>query len=257
MTGLVKNEMYKVIKQKKFYIFMGIIFILIVLNALSVSTLQSKLVSEIFNGQSFPLNILNWISLIIVIFITVLIADLVTDEHKNGTLKLSLIRPITRNNLITAKLISLFVTLLIIQVFTFSISYIIGTIFFGWGHNLTFIGTEFNIFNGLLFTLVSYMFTILPYMAFGTIILFISLLSSSVGVTIAISLGSWFLISLVGQMFTETSPYIITTYFNFYVEFVNDIVVKDILVGFAVILGYGIIFSLASLLLFKKKNILY
>lgn len=276
MFKLIKNEVYKIFKQKKLYIFMGVVLAMTVLQYVGYLIMKNmKLDPNVpnpfanINGQSFPITMLSGMSTIIVIYMTILLADIVTDEYKNGTLKLSLLRPITRLKLLVSKISGLFIAILALQVFSLIVTYVLGTIFFGWGDNFLLTGmrfsatgdvvnisTSFSMMNGILFTIGSYLLVILPYMAFGMFIFFISLLYSNMGATIGTALGVWFVFSLISQLIKQVRPYIIDTYYTFYLQFVKDPDIKQIILGFTVIALYGIVFFASSVLVFRKKDIL-
>jgi ABC-2 type transport system permease protein len=277
MISLAKNEVYKIFKQRKIYIFMFIIFVLtcleyvgaIIVNKASRS--NSSITSPFMNmnGQTMPLMMLSGISTIIVIFITILLADIVTDEYKNGTLKLSLLAPISRSKLLVSKVVGLLFGTLILLVFTMIISYLLGTVFFGWGDKFILNGFNYNtngdlvkqtmtfsVSKGILFTIFSYIIQVLPYMAFGMIVLFLSLLFSNMGATIGTSLGVWFAFTILDQISKDVKLYTITSYFSFYSKFIDKIDFEATLIDLSVIIVYIVIFYVLSLILFRKKDIL-
>lgn len=96
MINLIKNEIYKIIKQKKLYIFSCISILAIILQYMGFLMVKQNNSSFEIKLQLLPLMMISSLGMIIVIYISVLMADIITDEYRNGTLKLSLIRPITR-----------------------------------------------------------------------------------------------------------------------------------------------------------------
>lgn len=277
MLNLIKNEIFKIIKQKKLYIFMALVITMIALEYVGFLVLKNlnsnnEELNNSFaqiNGQTFPLVMISEISTIIIIYIVALLADIITDEYKSGTLKLSLIRPVSRIKLLVSKVVGLVFGTVALYVFTLLMSYILGTVFFGWGEECIFTGfkytlsgdlvtytTTFSTLQGIFFTLGSYVLIILPYLAFGMLVLFISLLATNMGAAIGVSLGIWFGFQMLCQLVKQVRPYIINTYFNFFGQFANDPDPKSILTGFAVILAYGLVFFGLSSLVFKKKDIL-
>lgn len=274
MKNLIKNEVYKIFRQKKLFVFMGIMLLSMILNYIFF-LLSKNIVMDNnsnpflnMNGQMFPINTLNGVNTIIVIFIIIVSADIITDEYKNGTLKLSLLWPITRTKLLISKVIGLYISIFTLLVFTMTAGYILGTIFWGWGDTLVLsdfnttgfgqkpVTYSFSPLNGIIYTIGSYILSTIPFISFGMIVIFISLLYSNVGATIATGLGIYFGLGLVDQFIRNSRPFLINTYFTFYMDFAKDIDIKHVILGTLSILIYGIVFYLSSLLIFKKKDIL-
>lgn len=279
MIALIKNEIYKIFKLKKTYIFMGVTLVMMLLNYMSIMILKTTAKNDQstkgledlvggMSGQNFPLQMLNSMSTIICIYIIVLLADIITDEYRNGTLKLSLLRPVLRINLLFSKVAGLLAGILSLQIFTLVVSYILGTLFFGWGDMLKMTTTELangqlvtktielTTAHGIWFTIGSYFLEILPFLAFGMIVFLISIIFSSMGATIGASLGIWIVLQFISQLINDAKPYIINTYYTFYYEFAKEPDWKKIVTGFCVIAVYLIVPFLAGVFVFKKRDIL-
>ena len=84
------------------------------------TAMQSQILSSLgrFNGQSFPLTLFGGVmSTILPIFVVILIANMVTDEYTDGSLKLPLLRQVSRNELLIGKLVSLTVVMILMMLF--------------------------------------------------------------------------------------------------------------------------------------------
>jgi ABC-2 type transport system permease protein len=212
---------------------------------------------NIFNGQTYPLNFLGLVtSWIMPIFMIILCADMVTEEYLNGTLALSLAHPVSRTSLMTAKAISLLVIMTFLLLSTLLIAYVIGTLFFGWGNSFMIQGTTFSTFNGILLNIGLYGISALPLIAFGMVVMFISLQFNSGSVVTGVSIGLMLILTLGAEMVPRLQPFIITTYFNTFsysLLFFRDL--PNILMGVNMIVLYGIGFYLASILVFKKRDL--
>ena len=221
------------------------------------------------NGQNFPIVMLDGLSTIVVIYIVILLADIITDEYKNGTLKLVILRPVNRTKLMISKIAALLIGVFTLLMFTMVVSYIVGTIAFGWGesfkHAVVLINKageietkniSFTTAVGILYTIKAYLITILPYMAFGMLVFFFSIIFTSMGATIGASLGVWFVFSLVGQLIKEARPFVINNYFNFHSQFAGTIDKLEVFKSLGVIAVYFALFSVAGIMLFRKKDIL-
>ncbi|TNJ63070.1 response regulator [Paenibacillus hemerocallicola] len=160
---------------KKLYIFMAI---LAVHAWLTVHFYNAggdwKSVIMMPNGQSLPLTLLNSMAQFMTVFIPIYVADLITGEVKTGTLKLSLLRPVRRIEWLNAKLVSLFVFMTVLLVFSITAEYAIGTLAFGWGEQTLYAGTLHTQTEGVWLTLYLTFSMLLPYMACGMIVMFIA-----------------------------------------------------------------------------------
>ena len=126
MYGLIKNEIIKAFARKKLWFFLIVQLLFGIV----------PLILRVFNdaGQTYPLFLHGLtVSWIIPIYITVLAADMITDEYANGTLTLSLVHPVTRGELLAAKTLSLFTLTFIILIATLAIGYAAGAAALGWG----------------------------------------------------------------------------------------------------------------------------
>lgn len=264
MMKLVKNELFKIFRLKKLYIFMAITLVMEIITGVQYLVIKNnptKYGQEIhnllasFNGQSFALLMLQSMGQFIIIFMAILLADIISDEYKNGTLKLSLLRPVTRVELLCAKIISFLVSLVFLLAFMLVISYIVGTLICGWGDKTVVNGVSFSTAAGIILTLKSYLITILPYFAFGMIIVFTSVLFTSMGATIGISLGVMIVFGIL-ESIEQTHNFSILHQFNIYTNFVKDFKWENIFICFANVVVYIAVFYIGSMLVLKKKDIL-
>jgi len=286
MYNLVKNELFKIFKQKKLYICGVMILVVLAISIASAIMTQSASsgsgnllvgsesadLSSQVTGQNFPISMISSISTVLVIYIVILLGDIMADEYKNGTLKLTLLGPVSRSKVVMAKAIALFLSISTLIVFTLITSYIAGSIFFDWGSGFNVISYQttyagemtaanfaLSAVSGILVTAGAFLLTILPYFSFGMIVYFLSTLISNMGAVIGASLGTWISMSLVGMVFPKITPYLITSYFNFYNEFLRsskDFDMRSIATGSLVIVLTGALFLGLSIFTIRKKDIL-
>lgn len=266
MFNLIKNEVYKMFKTKKILVFMLVIFVYNFLPSLEQVMGTIDQAEIVINGQTTPFYMLNFmISNIFPIFIIVSLADMITGEYVNGTLKLALLHPVSRVKLLTAKMIALTLVLFCILIFSLVISYAMGTLIFGWGDQFSYQepdqliknATVYPTIEGIYVTSSSYILSIFPLMAFGMIIMFMALLFNSSGVIAGISIGLVIFLSILGGAVEPIQPYLIVDGFSMFKEI---FVLKDMTAFLNAILVtavYGIGFFLASVYLFKKKDLTY
>ena len=263
MLGLFKDECYKMFRKKKLYLF----FALLLANEL-IFVFQSKFSAggpqqAVMNGQSFPLQMLSGSSLFIAIFMAVLVADMVSDEYRQGNFKAVLLHPIQRGQLVCAKAASLLLALVVVVAFTGLTSCLLGGIFFGQGDAILVNGapvishgTSLGGLRGALATVLAALGFILAAFGLTMLALFVSFLTDSSPVTIAVgaslalfakmALGVEVLRKAFIGAFMDTLPSMI----------VAGAGLPEIFLTIAIAAVYAAGFYGASILLFSGKDVL-
>ena len=255
MLGLLKNEIYKAFRLRKLYLFAGVLLAVQVITVFQYYFSESGELLSLLNGQSFPLEVIRGIPLIMVIFIAVLVSDMIVDEYRKGTLKLVLLRPVSRAKLITAKALALLVIITSLVCFTIVTSYIIGAIAFEWGENIILNGIPYN-GNGYAMTLKAAFSCILPYWGFGMLVIFIALLSENVGITIGSSLALYIILPFIESYGNIKKYSIMNLLHSFYHSVLINKNLKQILTSVVIIAGYVILFYVCSIIIFCRKDVL-
>jgi len=215
---------------------------------------QGKVVFPL-NGQSFPLEMIGGNSIIMVMFIAVLVADMFADEYRNGSFKLVLLRPVSRIQFISAKAIALLASIMAIVCFTVITAYITGTIVFTWGNQLLFQGVPID-GNSIAITLKLTIASILPSAGFGMLVIFIALITENIGITIGSALAL-FIISPLLERYGNISNYSIIHLMNtFHEMFINNATLVQIYAKIVVIIAYVVLFYISSAIFMKRKDVL-
>ncbi len=255
MLSLVRNELYKVFRLRKLYFFMGVILVFQSVEIFQYKFLPQGKVTFPLNGQSFPLEMIGGNSIIMVMFIAVLAADMIADEYRNGTFKLVLLRPVDRIQFIGAKAVALLASITAIVCFTVITSYITGAIVFDWGKHLLFQGVPIA-GNSIAITLKSAIASILPSAGFGMLLIFIALVTENIGITIGSALAL-FIISPLLERYGNISKYSIIYLMNtFHEMFINSVTLVQIFAKIGVIAAYIALFYVGSAIFMKRKDVL-
>lgn len=255
----LQNELLKLFKTKKLYVFF------LLLAAATVITVYyhnnpgagMQTVIETANAQSLPIVLKYSTVQFFSIFMAVYIADVITDEYKTGSLKLSLLRPIDRATLLNSKVAAIFAFTVILTLFFILSTYAIGTVSFGWDNSAVYNGVTYSTTDGILLTAKVFAVSLLPLMAFGMITMFIAVTSNNMTTTIAISIG----ITMLGQYLNALPSIKVFSVVN-QMLFFSDYFVKiknpgEMMLSIMVNLTYIVIFYLLSKTTFKMKDILY
>ncbi|MFD0618274.1 ABC transporter permease [Paenibacillus sp. GCM10027629] len=254
MIRLIQNEFYKTFRLKKLYIFMAILAIHAWLTVHFYNAGgEWKSVILMPNGQSLPLTLLNSMAQFMTVFIPIYVADLITGEVKTGTLKMSLLRPVRRIEWLNAKIVSLFVFMTVLLVFSIAAEYAIGTLAFGWGEQTLYAGSLYTQTEGVWLTLRLSFSMLLPYMACGMIVMFIAVSATNISTSIGLSIGVLTATQYLNA-FEQLKLYSIVNQMYFFHEYVYQINGEAAAQNIAVIAGYIAVFYLVSAIIIKRKD---
>ncbi|GIN73379.1 hypothetical protein J14TS2_38540 [Bacillus sp. J14TS2] len=255
---LLKNELYKLFKMKKLYVFMIVMLGITLLNLYDYQPGGSEMTVWDFQyGQSVPLTMIQIFAQFMIIFIPIVAADSISNEYRSGTLKLSLLRPITRSKLLLAKIMTLCVFIAASTIIFLILSYTLGIYFIGWGEATEYMGNTYTPIKGIGVTIAVYALFILPTMAYGIIASFIAVLAKNMSTAIIISLVL-ITIGLNLNDMTAIAPYSLAYHLMYLPE--NFIQTEDwlgMLANISVVLIYAAVFAGLSFWTFKKKEIVY
>jgi ABC-type transport system involved in multi-copper enzyme maturation permease subunit len=258
VLALIKNELLKLSRMKKLYVFF------IISAAMTGITVYYFLqpgtgimtVIETANAQALPLILKTSMTQFFGVFMAVYVADIISDEYKTGTLKLSMLRPVGRIKLLNSKVAAMFLFTVILMVFFVLSSYIIGAFAFGWADNMVFNGNTYSTVQGIMMTLVAYVTGLLPYMSFGMIAVFVAVLSKEMTTSIVITIG----ILMSGQYLyaiPSLKDYSIIVQMHMYHEyFIKTNNLSEAALIAIVCLAHIVVFYLLSIFAIKRKDIL-
>ena len=147
MVNLVYNELIKIFSKYRTYISFGAILILMPLVMWGFSYGGDKMQADIterfkdsfiitgtlFNGFFATYITMNFLWLHIPFLITLVAGDVIAGEGASGTLRIYLIRPVSRIRIIMAKLIATYIYTISVVVFFIIMSLGLGTIWLGSG----------------------------------------------------------------------------------------------------------------------------
>jgi len=255
LINLIKNEFIKLFANKKIHAFLGVIFIVELIPVL----LSLFSVYKIQDGQTYPLFFFGiTTTLILPIFLTIIISEMITEEYLTGTLSISLIHPVSRHKMIAAKTLTVVLTILLSLTFTMLLAYFIGTLLFGWGDAFLNKGITYTTSEGILLTVGTYLLSALPLLAYSMVIMFFALIFNSSAVVVGATLGLLITTTFAGYLVSEIQPYLISTYFNnfsYSLMFSNDMAL--LMMALKVIAFYGIVFYLLNSIILKKRDLVY
>jgi ABC-2 type transport system permease protein len=239
-TGIINEntKLFKRSKYKGFLIFIGIL------------TISIGLISNYTEGyinislSNLPLNILSILTTILIpLIIFMAVADLFAAEQENGTIKAVITRPISRNEILISKMISILIYVISILIVTFLTGSIMGILF----------GRTQVINISEIFT--AYVASILPMIPTIFLSILISQLSKSGTSSVMLSVLVYIIIMLLGIIFPSISSMIFASYMNWYKLFIGaKMPLKSILTIIGLFMGYSLIFFSGAYALFEKRE---
>jgi ABC-2 type transport system permease protein len=126
MINLITNELIKQISRPRMWISLGVIVL--------IDSIASLFVYLLFDGVQFSfweyMRISSNLLIVIQIFCLIIAGDIVSSEFSTGTIKLLLIRPISRVNILLSKYITILVIATVLTASHFLFSAVLGSLWF-------------------------------------------------------------------------------------------------------------------------------
>jgi ABC-2 type transport system permease protein len=197
------------------------------------------------------------------LLIVIVTGDLLAGEANAGTFRVVLTRPVSRNQLVTAKfsagIIYAFITVLSLAILSIGL----GILIFGKGDLIVLLG-KLNIFpkDDVLWRFaMAYLFGFLSMTTVASLSIFLSGMSNnSLGPilsTMAIIIIFTLISSLDISLFNIIKPFLFTTYLNTWQSFFSfDINRSEIIKNALVLIGHVVLFYGMTMIYFNRKDIL-
>jgi ABC-2 type transport system permease protein len=253
MSGLIKNELLKLFHNRKVFFFM-----VIVLLANIVPVLMTLLVRiRTLDGQSYPSTLFGFtVSWILPLFLVVIITEMITEEYMGGTLSLSLVHPVSRFQLYTAKALSLLIFIAVAVLYSLLVGYGIGTIVFGWGTEFFMRGVAYTTWQGMQITVGSYLLSIIPLWSFCFFVMFLATVLSGGASVVGTAAGFMLIATILDVLSGQVRPYLITTYFtSLPVSVLIAPQQGGVTFALTFLFFHGVIFYLAGFYILHKRDL--
>lgn len=278
MITLVNIELYKIFKKWRTYIgfiaigiLVPIIHIAMIFEGKNTIDFMTRNIQQsfVFVGNLLNTYLISYIVLTsltvhIPFLITLVAGDLLAGEATAGTYRLMLTRPITRGKFVTAKFIAgiIYTNLLILWLALMSL--VVGYFIFGVGELLIIRGDMIIIFEQkdvLWRFLCAYGFASLGMTVVASLAyLFSSLVENAIGPivgTMTVIIVFVILSAINVDLLQSIRPYLFTNYISSWQLFFDDpIDMPEILKSIGILTLHVVLFFGATLIIFKRKDIL-
>ncbi len=245
-AAALQNEFEKIYRKKKTIVIIILAILTAVIGQLMVSTFQSGLGVRATDSISFARLVLEFfVNTIMPLFTAMIIIDSFSGEFAKNTMKVTLLRPVSRFKLYTAKItaagIFIAVNLLIVMVVSL-------------GAGLMLSPAE-NLVSGIWVVLVSYVVSILPMLILAIMVAFMANILKSGTIVFFLSIVLFILFKVLALIFPQYAALLVTSMLNWYSMWTaGTIPAAKLLREFLMMLSYGIIFFTAGFYMFDKKD---
>jgi ABC-2 type transport system permease protein len=255
MTGLIKNELIKLSHNRKVYAFMVALLIINIIPVLMTLVVRIRTL----DGQSYPSTLFGFtVSWVIPLFLIAIIAEMITEEYTAGTLSLSLVHPVSRLQLFTGKAVTLLLLILVALIYALLLGYGIGTVFFGCGNEFFMRGIAYSSWEGVQFTVGTYLLAAIPLWSFSLLVMFLAMVMSSGASVVGIAAGILLVFTMLDLLAAEISPYLITTYFSSLPALIMLTPGRpNLLFALLFVLLHSVLFYLAGFIVLQKRDMIH
>lgn len=294
MLNIIKWELGKLFRQKKTYIGLIIIVGLIVLFGLSFNLLQQieystpgqeSLQSPLYSIHplSFVLTMISSVSILVILFMILALAEMFAGEYNGGTLKMTLLCPVKRQTVFWGKMIAVWIFVMMMLVVTVFAAAAVGYIFLDTDSPLQLFintggmtvevssvagditqlpGMTVKTFEGpaeVLLSIIPFLLLCsLPIMAFATIVAIVAVLLNSAAVVNIVALSLHLLVLDLLATLLKWEEYILSaTHFSLPgLIMYSDKPLSELATPLIVLAAYLVVCTAVGTWLFKRKQVL-
>lgn len=235
------TEFRKIILQKKYRVMVFLTALLPVAFAL-IHILPSSLIQ--FSMGNLPYTILSVATYFLIPLTTFMLAsDLFAGEQERNELKIMLTKPVSRISVSLGKICAMLLYLALILTVLFVLSSIISILIAGFGAS--------NLFS----VLIAYCLTLVPAMTICGMASLVATLVHTSTASFSISLMGYLGIMVIGLVFPGIAPALFTNYATIFKMVIgSSIPITPLMFGIGILLGYGMIFLSAQIMIFENKE---
>ncbi|SHF72794.1 ABC transporter permease [Ornithinibacillus halophilus] len=197
------------------------------------------------------------------VFVIIVGASIVAHEFNKGTIKLLLVRSVSRTQILASKFITTILFGLFLLAILFSLSFIVGSILFGFDGSsihLSAIDGEVKERSRILFLGLSYLSSSVTLLMLTAFSFMISTIFRSETIAIALSVMFLFIgtnATSILALFTDWAKYSLFANTDLQVYFADGPMIEGMTLGFsiAVLVIYFVIFLYLAFIFFKKRDV--
>ncbi|RAV05514.1 ABC transporter permease [Paenibacillus sp. YN15] len=241
------NELVKLAKKKKIVAAVILSVLVVLIGQVAVTSIKHGLGLRVVGSTEFPLVALSLITYTVLpLFATFVAIDMFNGEFTANTMKLTLLRPVSRFSVFCAKVANLALFIAANLVLVMVLSLLAGFLF-----NMT----AFS-FMGLVRVIVSYAVTFLPIFVFSLLVVCLGNVIRGGLAVFFLSVISFAALWVLGAVFSAYSSFFIISMFDWYTLWISDALnLSKILRQALILAGCGIMLFTAGFYCFDRKEI--
>lgn len=260
---ILVNENVKIYRRFRTWMFAGIVLLGVIIMSIIVHSSMKSTLGSAMNAWVFTLNANGFVTLV-AIFAAVIAGDSVASEFATGTIKLLLVRPVTRTRILWAKYFSTLLFALYLIIGLLLVSFLLGGLLFGFSGAMaphTYTNNANQVLSIPMYAelLRTYAFMCIPLLMTVTVSFMISTLFRSSSLAIAISILLLFLgntLVLLLSRFTW-DRFILFTNENLGNYFEGRPLIHGMTLTFSIVvlLVYFLLFHVVAWFAFNKRDV--
>ncbi|CAH1204720.1 hypothetical protein PAECIP111891_02588 [Paenibacillus allorhizoplanae] len=241
------NESVKLLKKKKIMAAAILSILAVMIGQIAVTTIKHGLGLRVVGSVEFPIAVLSFVTYTLLPLFAVFVAiDMFNGESSSNTMKITLLRPVSRFGVFTAKVLNLALFIAGNLLFIMVLSLLAGFIF----------NPSSASFIGIVKVLVSYGLTFFPVFVFALIVVLLSNLIQGGLAVFFLSILVFIGFNFLGIVFSSYSSFFITSMFDWYTLWISESInVFKISRQILIIFGCGIMLFTTGYYLFDRKDI--
>jgi ABC-2 type transport system permease protein len=240
------NEIEKLYKKKKVLVAAILSLAFIVLGQISMTALRTAFGLRAVGSMEFPVFVLSVVvNSILPLFTALVSIDSFSGEFSHNTMKIVVIRPVTRLKIMFAKVCAIMI---------FVITNLVFVMIFSLAAGILFNANSFS-FQGLYNIIISYLVTLMPMLVLASIVVLLTnIIKSGTGVFF-LSIIIFMVFKALGIVFPKISSLLFTSQLDWYNLWVMDTLpFLKIFRLFMLMASYVIILLTATYYLFDKRD---
>lgn len=241
------NEAVKLLKKKKIMAAAILSILAVIIGQIAVTTIKHGLGLRVVGSVEFPIAVLSFIAYTLLPLFAIFVAiDMFNGESSSNTMKITLLRPVSRFGVFSAKVLNLAIFIAGNLLFIMVLSLIAGFIFNPSSASLV----------GIIKVIVSYGLTFFPIFVFALIVVLLSNLIQGGLAVFFLSILVFIGFNFLGIVFSSYSSFFITSMFDWYTLWISETInFFKIFRQILIMSGCGIMLFTTGYYLFDSKDI--
>lgn len=241
------NESVKLLKKRKMMAAVILSILAVLVGQIAVTTIKHGLGLRVVGSVEFPIVVLSFITYTLLPLFAIFVAiDMFNGESSSNTMKITLLRPVSRFGIFSAKVLNLALFIAGNLLFVMILSLLAGFIFNPSSASLA----------GILKVVLSYGLTFFPVFVFALIVVLLCNVIQGGLAVFFLAILVFIVFNSVGIVFSSYSSFFITSMFDWYTLWISESInVFKIFRQILIMSGCGMMLFTTGYYLFDRKDI--